>query len=95
MLQNLRPAAVPAPLPARVPAPAARPSYARHALGWTKRRARRIQRGYGVPRRVAVTHALLDYLLFTAPRDARITKLTRQLTASANDAFYAPAANNH
>lgn len=33
-------------------------------LGWIKRRARRIQRFYGVDRKLAVFDARLDYLLF-------------------------------
>jgi hypothetical protein len=33
-------------------------------LGWIKRRARRIQRFYGVTRKLAVYDARIDYLAF-------------------------------
>jgi hypothetical protein len=33
-------------------------------LGWIKRRARRLERFYGVDRKLAIYDARLDYLLF-------------------------------
>jgi hypothetical protein len=33
-------------------------------LGWIKRRARRLERFYGVERKLAIYDARLDYLLF-------------------------------
>jgi hypothetical protein len=39
--------------------------YQRPALSWIKRRARRLQRAYGVARRLAIFDAWLDYVDFT------------------------------
>ena len=36
----------------------------RTRLGWIKRRARRLQRFYGISRELAVYDARMDYLLF-------------------------------
>ena len=51
--------------------PARTPSYVRPPLSWITRRARRIQRVFGVPRRFAIYDAWRDYIDFTgaaAPR---------------------------
>lgn len=55
----------------------ASPSYWRAPIGWIKRRARRIERFYGISRRLAVYDARLDYLEFTRMRDAQIIALSR------------------
>ena len=40
---------------------------ARPPLGWIKRRARRLERFYGVKRRAAIWDAALDYVTFFHP----------------------------
>lgn len=62
------------------PAPAS-PSYWRPPIGWIKRRARRIERFYGVSRRLAVQDARLDYLEFTRLRDGQVLPLARAIHA--------------
>ncbi|MGE0333199.1 MAG: hypothetical protein AB7P37_21170 [Ramlibacter sp.] len=52
------------------------PNYARPTLGWIKRRARRLQRFYGVTRRLAIFDAWRDYMDFTAGRTTRLVVLT-------------------
>jgi hypothetical protein len=41
---------------------------ARPPVGWIKRRARRLERFYGVQRRAAIWDAALDYVTFFHPR---------------------------
>jgi hypothetical protein len=40
-------------------------AYQRPTLAWIKRRARRLQRAYGVARRLAIFDAWCDYINFT------------------------------
>ncbi len=40
-------------------------AYCRPTLSWIKRRARRLQRAYGVARRLAIFDAWRDYVDFT------------------------------
>lgn len=47
-------------------------TYARPSIGWIKRRARRIQKFYGVGRRLAVFDAMRDYSEFAFGRPARL-----------------------
>lgn len=56
--------------------PPASTSYARPTLTWVKRRARRLQRFYGVTRRLAIFVAWRDYMDFTAGRSTRLVVLT-------------------
>ena len=56
---------------ARVEQPALaadRPSYARPLLVWVRRRARRLQRAFGIDRHLAVIEAGEDYAAFTGSR---------------------------
>lgn len=55
------------------------PRYYRPPLGWIKRRARRIQRLYGVDRRAAIHDAHVDYVAFTGLRDAHLVALAKEM----------------
>lgn len=56
--------------------PARTPSYVRPPLTWITRRARRIQRVYGVARRMAIYDAWVDYVNFTCTPAPRAPQLT-------------------
>lgn len=49
--------------------------YARPQLAWVKRRARRLQRFYGIDRRLAIFDALRDYTEFCVGRCARLVSI--------------------
>ena len=63
----------------------ASPSYWRPRIGWIKRRARRIERFYGVTRRLAVYDAWLDYQDFTRLRDAQVLPMERAVQRGNTD----------
>lgn len=47
---------------------------ARPRLSWIKRRARRLERFYGVERRLAIWDAALDYATFFHPRSVPVPR---------------------
>lgn len=51
-------------------------SYQRPPLAWVKRRARRLQRFYGITRRLAIFDAWRDYTEFVLGQGARLTSIT-------------------
>lgn len=50
-------------------------SYERQPLAWVKRRARRLQRFYGITRRLAIFDAWCDYSQFCLGHGAHLTSL--------------------
>lgn len=55
---------------------AASATYVRPPLGWIKRRARRLQKFYGVTRRIAVFDARRDYAEFCLGQPAHLVSIT-------------------
>lgn len=49
--------------------------YRRPPLAWIKRQARRLERGFNCPRRLAVIEAVEQYFMFTREHRSRIFKL--------------------
>lgn len=49
--------------------------YKRPPLGWIKRRAKRLQRAYGITRRIAIASAADDYYTFTHMHRGRLSQL--------------------
>lgn len=50
-------------------------TYARAPLGWIKRRARRLQKFYGITRRIAVFDAWRDYAEFCLWQSAHLVSV--------------------
>lgn len=50
-------------------------NYERPPLAWIKRRARRLQRFYGIERRFAIFDAWRDYAEFVLGRHVRLTSI--------------------
>ena len=59
------------------PAPARAPRYSRPRLLWITRRARRLQRAYGIARRIAIYDAWRDYIDFTGEAEAAALHLVK------------------
>lgn len=57
--------------------PLSEADYHRPPLGWIKRRAKHLQRAYGITRRLAIASAADDYSTFTHMRRERLSQLLK------------------
>ncbi len=60
-----------------LPLPAPEQAYRRPPLGWIIRRARRLQRAYGVSRRMAIFDARRDYLDFVGLHHKQLLRIVQ------------------